>query len=133
MRPVALGRRVVQAEQDAFAGGDDGGDATQQQGSDEAGLAPEGSEEVVIPLVVVAEAGGAEPGGDGAAALGKEEAAEQGQQAPGVSGVQRRGELGDPEYNVGRQGPCDHSSAPSLRRPVVQSHRGGGATLRLPE
>jgi hypothetical protein len=131
-RPVALGGGVVQAEEDALAGGDDAGDAAEQQGGHEAGPPPEGAEEVVA-LVVLAESGGAGPGGDGAPALGEEESAEQRQQAPGVPGVQRRGELRDPEYNGGRQGPFSHSSAPLLRRPVVQSHRDGGATFRLPD
>jgi len=81
--------------------------------------------------IILAQAGGAEPGGDSASPLGEEESAEQRQQAPGVACVQRRGELNDPQNDLGRQGPFDHTSAPLLRRRVVQSHRGGGATFRL--
>jgi hypothetical protein len=77
VRPVALGRGVVEAQQDAIARGDDLGEAAEQQRRHEAGPAPEGAEEVVIALVVRAESGGAEPGGDGASALGEEETAQQ--------------------------------------------------------
>jgi hypothetical protein len=98
--------------------------ARSRQRGDEAGFVAEGAEEVGEAFVVRAEPGGAKPGGNGASALGEEEAAQQRQQAPGVAGVQRRGEVGDPQHHLGRQGPCDHASAPRLRRRAVQSRRG---------
>jgi len=45
----------------------------------------EGSEEVVVAIVVRAEPAGPESGGDGTSALGEEVAAQQLQQAPGVA------------------------------------------------
>ncbi len=76
-RSITLGRCIVETEEDAFAGSDDFGDPPKQQGSDEAGLVPEGAEEIVVAFVVVAESGGTKPSGDGASALGEEEAAKQ--------------------------------------------------------
>src|SRR5262249_17845500 len=76
MRSVALGRRVIEAEEDAFTGNDDVSDPAEEQRSEEAGLAPEGAEEAVVRVGIRAASGGAEPGGDGASALGEEEAAQ---------------------------------------------------------
>jgi hypothetical protein len=116
---LALGGRILQAQEDTFPGSDDVGYLSEQQRGDEAGFVSEGAEEVVVAFEVRAETGGAEPGGDGTSALGEEEAAQQRQQGPGVAGVQGRGEVSDPQDDLGRQGPCEHASAPLLRRRVV--------------
>src|SRR5262249_58073991 len=68
---VAPGRRVVQREQQPALGGEQGHGAAEQQGGEQFALAAQGAQEVIVGLVVVPQAGGAEPGGDGAAALGE--------------------------------------------------------------
>ncbi len=64
------------------------------------GVAADGADGRVGGAEVVADAGGAEPGGDGAAAGGKEEAAQQQGQAGGRRGVQPVGQV---EEGAGQQ------------------------------
>src|SRR5262245_16867651 len=58
-----------------------------------------------------AQAGGAQPGGDGTAAVGEQGAGPQRQQRPGQPAVQGPGQAGDQGGQLDGQGPCAHSLA----------------------
>ena len=54
------------------------------------GLASEWGKEVIIGLEIVADSGGAEPGGHGSSPVGEEDAHKQNRQSPAVPGMQPR-------------------------------------------
>src|SRR5207253_8165045 len=71
LRPRAWRRRVVQAEQEAFAGHQDAHSQAQQQRGHYAGPWPQAAEEVIILAEVGAQAGRAQPAGHGAPTPGE--------------------------------------------------------------
>src|SRR5262249_47483306 len=89
---VALGRRVVQREQQRPRGGQGEHGALEEQAGREGGDAAQRREEVGVAGEAAADAGGAEPGGDGAPPPGEQGAGEQDGQAPGGALVQEGGQ-----------------------------------------
>src|SRR5208282_2151380 len=71
---VTLGRRVVDGEEQAFAGTDDLHRQPQKRAGEDFDIASEAAEEVIIALVIVAEFGSAQPTSHGASATCKEHA-----------------------------------------------------------
>jgi hypothetical protein len=89
---VTLRGGVVQGEQPARARVEVAAEAVEEQGGEQAGLAPaEGAQQGVAAAEVVGDAPGAEPGGGGAAAAGQEQAQEQRREELGVAFVQEGG------------------------------------------
>ena len=116
LRPRAWRRRVVQAEQEAFAGHQDAHSQAQQQRGHYAGPWPQAAEEVIILAEVGAQAGRAQPAGHGAPTPGEQHAPQQRQQAPGQSSVQRLAQGEDPGHQLGGQLPGHHLRLSWLRR-----------------
>jgi hypothetical protein len=85
---VALGRRVIQGEQQRPVGVEAEQGAAEQHPGEPAGAAAQRGEEVVVGGETDADAGGAEPAGDGAPPLGEEGAAQQDGEPPGESLVE---------------------------------------------
>ncbi len=108
VRPVALGGRVVQRQQQPLARIDQRHRPAEQQRGDILDVASEAAEEVIIASVIVAESAAAQPTGDRSPALGEEHAREQRQQAPRQAGVQRLAQVVDPQDQFGGQVPLGH-------------------------
>src|SRR5262249_29613977 len=96
----------------------------------EFGLAAHAGQEVVITLEARADADGAQPAGDSAAAVGEEQAGEQGQQPPGVAAVQGLAQGGNPRRYLGGQAPRTHPWLSWWRRRWVSTAMLAGAPLR---
>ena len=103
VRAVALGRGVVQRRTAAARPGRGRPGRGGAAGGEPVGVAAQGGEEVVVGGEAGADAGGAEPAGDGAAALGEEGAEEQDGEAPGEALVEAGGQAGDEVLPKGRQ------------------------------
>src|SRR5581483_1461355 len=121
VRPIALGGRVVQGEQQAVADGKQAKRQPQQQAADELRLASQAAKKVIIGLVVVSQSAAAQPTGDGLASLSEEYAGAKRQQSPGQPGMQRLAELADPNEHLGGQLPLRHPWLSCLRQGCVRT------------
>jgi hypothetical protein len=88
LRPVALGGRVVQGQQDAVPTGQTPQQQNQQAGGNRFGLASDGGNEVIIVAEVGADSGGPQPTGHGSSPVSKEDTAQQDGQSPTATPVQ---------------------------------------------
>ena len=89
---LALGRGVIEGEQPAGAGVERTAEATEEQGRvaiDPA--AADRAEQVVAAAEVVGAVAGPEPGGGGPAAVGEEDALEEGLEEVGLAGIDQGG------------------------------------------
>jgi hypothetical protein len=89
---VALGRRVVDAEQPERAGVDGPAQAAEEDAGEGIEVAPtEGPQQGVATAELLGHVAGAKPGGGGTAAVGEQGAEEQWFQQFGMAGVEQRG------------------------------------------
>lgn len=109
--PMPLGRRVVQRQGEAFADGDALDGQIQEGQSDGLDLEPECGEEVIIGSRAARDPRGAEPTGDGASALGEDDADDQTLEPPGVSTMKMLGEGADPNREHAEEHDASHPSS----------------------
>ena len=88
LRPVTLGRRVVDDRQQPIGQRQGPQHQNQQPRGDRFALASEAGQEVIIVREVGADAGGSQPRRDGATPVGKEDPAQQHRQPPAIPGMQ---------------------------------------------
>ena len=97
VRPVALGGRVVDAQEQAVGPGEHRLESrVNQSGGHEVGSLGDGGDGGVGGSEVVADAGGAQPRGDGASAGGENHTDEEADEARGGASVEQIGQLGKP-------------------------------------
>ncbi len=83
----------------------------QEGQSDGLDLEPECGEEVIIGAKAASDSRGAEPTGDGASALGEDDADDQAREPPGVSTMKMLGEGADPSCEQAREHDASHPSS----------------------
>jgi hypothetical protein len=93
---VPLGRGVVDGEDKRTVAGDGFLDDLQECGGERLGLASDRVEAVILGSEAFADAGGDPPSGDGATAVGQEDAQDDGGQSPGEAAVEWGGQSSDP-------------------------------------
>ncbi len=103
--PVALGRRVVQGEQQPVPalGQERPGDRHDQGAGQALDPAADAVDQAVARPEVLTQAGGAQPAGDGATALGEQQAGQQGGKAGVLAGVEGERQRDNPGGQVGRE------------------------------
>lgn len=99
---VALGRCVIQRQQQALAGHDHPHRGPQQGRRHAFDIASQAAEEVIIVLVIAPKLPAPQPTGHGPASLSKQGSGQQGQQSPSQAAMQQLGEVRDPNFHVGR-------------------------------
>jgi hypothetical protein len=113
---IALGGAVVDGEEQRPVGGKPVEGVAEQQAREEVGVASQGRQEIVVSREAVADVGGTEPTGDGAATFGEEGTQEQNGQSPGMSLVQEEGHVGEQILpDQGKEGKI-HSGSPGWGR-----------------
>jgi len=100
--PVALGRRVVDSQQQALARLDHLYRPAEKLGRDAFDIAAEAAQKVIIGFEVAAEPPAAQPTGDGFAPPGKQGADQQRQQPPRHTPMQHAGQRRDPRRQLRR-------------------------------
>ena len=116
VRAVTLGRGIIQGEPQGAVGVDVAEGVAEQPAGQQFDAAAEGGEEVLVGGTAEADACGAEPTGDGAAALGEEGAGAEDGQAEGRALVQAGGQSRGEVLPEQRQEEKIHSGSPGWGR-----------------
>src|SRR3954471_6378531 len=113
---IPFGRCVIEGQEQSLPWDIEGSSQqSEDDGGHRCGLATDGVEEVVVGSEARADPGGPPPTGGGPAAMGREDAGDDGSEPPGRTAMQRCGPGRDPRRPLGGQTGSEHPR-PSLMR-----------------